>query len=49
MLETFNLIFIGYFLNETSHCLIEKKWGWAAFYGTAVILDIIVAATGALK
>lgn len=41
MLEMFNLIFIGYFLNEVIHCLIEKKWGWAALYGATVILNIV--------
>jgi hypothetical protein len=36
-----NMFFIGYFLNEAFHCLIEKKWGWAALYSTVVILNII--------
>jgi hypothetical protein len=49
MIEVFNLIFIGFFLNETIHCLVEKKWNLAAFYSTTVILNIIAAATGALK
>lgn len=49
MLEMFYLVFIGFFLNETIHCLSEKKWGWAAFYGASVIIDIIAVIVGSLK
>ena len=49
MLEMFYLVFIGFFLNETFHCLAERKWGWATFYGITVILDIIAVVVGALK
>lgn len=45
----FNLFFTGYFLNETIHCLFEKKWGWAALYGVTVILNIIAVVIETLK
>ena len=42
-MKAFEIFFMGYFLNETLHCIFDKKWGWATLYGSVTLLNAIVA------